>query len=213
MSDPTPLPKPDVERIPGTPAIGAGGVHDESELAARFQSYMQGASTPTAAHGPTPMELVGHPPVGAAQPTFDTLITQAKLASMTLGDVQNQLSTPNLKLKQSQKYLLKNKLSDATNHLRSANAKMGAPIPDEPEEDSSQGPFSRFMGLLTDGQNQLDSAQAYLKKMNDSGTSLSAGDMLLLQVKMNKAQQELEYASVLLGKAMDDIKTLFNVQL
>ncbi len=213
MSEPTPRPKPDVERLPSTPAIGSGGVHDETELASRFQTYMQNVPSPTAPHGPTPMELVGHPPVGATQPTLDTLLTQAKLATITLGDVQTQLQTPNLKLKQSQKYLLKNKLSDASNHLRSANAKMGAPIPDEPEEDSSQGPLSRFMALLTDGQNQLDSAQAYIKKMNESGTSLSAGDMLLLQVKMNKAQQELEYASVLLGKAMDDIKTLFNVQL
>jgi hypothetical protein len=37
--------------------------------------------------------------------------------------------------------------------------------------------------------------------------------MLLIQVKMNKAQQALEYSSVLLGKAVEDIKTLFNVQI
>jgi len=42
---------------------------------------------------------------------------------------------------------------------------------------------------------------------------MNPGDILLIQVKLAKAKQELEYSSVLLSTAVRDIKTLFNIQL
>ena len=52
-----------------------------------------------------------------------------------------------------------------------------------------------------------------IQNMKLKGGSLSPAALLTIQVKLAKAQQELEYSSVLLSKAVDDIKTMFNIQL
>lgn len=151
--------------------------------------------------------------VPAAGPTLQTIEQQAKVAQTTLGDVSNQLNTPKLKLKQSTKYLLKNKLGSAKGHIASASAKLGAPAVPEKEASSIGGPLGKFVSLVTDGQNQLEAAQQHLTMLSAKGSQMSPADMLLVQIKLNKAQQELEYSSMLLSKAVDDIKMLINIQL
>jgi len=69
------------------------------------------------------------------------------------------------------------------------------------------------LGLITDGQDQLNKTQDMIQNMKLSDGTISPAQLLLIQVKMAKAQQELEYSSVLLSKAVDDIKTMFNIQL
>src|SRR5271170_5520382 len=88
-----------------------------------FASMMQeGTTTPMANAGKAPMispfDLAhGQPPLAQA-PTLETLLAQVNGAQSTMGDMANQLSYPNLKLKSSQKYLLKNKLTDANASFR-----------------------------------------------------------------------------------------------
>jgi hypothetical protein len=123
------------------------------------------------------------------------------------------LNTPNLKLKASTKYVVKNKLTDANMTMRSANQKLGADIPDEPDTAKFQGPLGRFFAYLSDGQAQMESAKQQLQNLKAKGDSISPGDFLLIQVKLNKAQQELEFTSVLLSNAVSDLKMLMQVQL
>jgi len=73
--------------------------------------------------------------------------------------------------------------------------------------------LQRFLSLISDGQNQLEAAQEQLASLQKRGESLSPGDMLLVQIKLNKAQQEIEYSSLLLSKAIDDMKMMMNIQL
>lgn len=182
-----------------------------------FKSMMneptnQGLAKPSAV---SPFQLVGAQMNTIGQPSLATLMTQVKTASTTMGDIQGQLNTPNLKLKQSQKYILKNKLSEANSHIRSANSKMGVGAYDAigDEDDKPKSPFAKFLAFANDGQMQLQAAQDHLDKLKADGQDLNPADLLLVQIKMSKANQELEYTSVLLGKAMDDLKTIFNVQL
>jgi hypothetical protein len=177
-----------------------------------FQTYMQSpSSAPTPNAGlASPFNLPQQQAFLPSNPTMTTLLSQATAAQTTLGDINSQLSTPNLKLKQSSKYLLKNKLTDANGHLATAGTKLGLQ-PQEPTQLS--GPFGKFIGLVTDGQNQMRAAQQQLQALKAKGDQLSPADMLLVQVKLNLAQQELEYSSVVLSKAIDDMKQLFNVQL
>ena len=69
------------------------------------------------------------------------------------------------------------------------------------------------MNYLADGQQQLVSAQRQLQSLKAKGDSLAPADFLLIQVKLNKAQQELDFTSVLLSNAVSGFKTLMNVQL
>lgn len=143
------------------------------------------------------------------------MLTQVKHAHSTLGDISNQLNTPKLKLRSSDKYLLKNKLNNTTANLRAVNAKLGTN--EEKQEEALpakfQGPLGRFMNLLADGQQQLVSAQKQLQSLKSKGSSLAPADFLLIQVKLNKAQQELDFTSVLLSNAVSGFKTLMQVQL
>jgi len=146
-------------------------------------------------------------------PTFNTLLAQVNNAQGTLGDLSTFLNTPSLKLKAKDKFELKNRMSDANSRLRAANARLGAEIPDAPDPAHFTGPVGRFLAFITDGQNQLEAAKSQLQDLKKKGQSLQPGDFLLIQVKLNKAQQELEYSSVLLATVVAAFKQLMQTQL
>lgn len=182
-----------------------------------FQSYMQGTPAapqgqPAAAGGPTPMDIAKGGAFPTTTPSFDTMLAQAKTAQDTLGTVEKQLKTPNLKFRRSQSHLLKNKLTDAQSYIRQAGGKLGI------EASAMKLPpgataLERFIAYVNDGQDQLIQVQQRLKEMSAKGQQLNAAEMLSVTVKMNLAQQELEYSSTLLGKVIDSIKQMMNIQL
>jgi len=184
-----------------------------------FESFMQkaGSSMPESGKpmGISPFDLAHGQTALSAGPNFDTLLSQVKSSQTMLGDMTNDLHTKNLKLKQSQKYLLRNKLKNANGYLKAANGKLGAPIPEEKEEQEGKGGgiLGKFLNYISDGQNNLAAAQQQLLKLKDKGAALQPADFLAIQVKLAHAQQEIEYASIMLGKAVDNLKTLMNIQL
>jgi hypothetical protein len=206
---------PAPDRITSTGSVGQERKSMQTP-AEGFKTLMQqppaAGPKPTAKPELTPFDLLQAQTL-ATSPSLTTLLAQVKSAHTTLGDLSNQLSNSNLKLKQSQKYLLKNKLSEASSHLRSVNALLGADVPEPPEAQSGAGPIAKFLNFVTDGQNQLSSAADQIHKLNNSGESINPGDLMLIQIKINKAEQELNYASILLSKAVDDMNTLFQVQI
>ncbi|NGX59410.1 MAG: hypothetical protein KR126chlam3_00561 [Chlamydiae bacterium] len=216
MPDGTPSPD-DVLRSQVTKPITEGEPQVPKQTVRPFQPYMEGGR-------PNPLTEGGKSPqispfdlsqgqVPAAGPTFNTIQEQAKAAHATLGDIATQLKTPKLKLKQSTKYLLKNKLSSAKGHIKSASDKLGAPAAQEQEIPKGSGALQKFLGLITDGQNQLDATQQQIADIAAKGQDMRPADMLLVQIKLSKAQQELQYSSMLLGKAIDDLKQLMGIQL
>lgn len=217
MAEKLPFDIGETDKIFATTPINAGEGGSSVPTQA-FSSFMKReGATPMEAAGKTsmisPFDLMhGQPPLAQA-PTLDTLMAQVNSAQSTMGDINTQLNTPKLKLRPSQKYLIKNKLTDANTHLRAANAKMGAPSLPEPNASSFKGPLGRFFSYLTDGQNQLESAKNQLQSLKDKGEQITPGDFLLVQVKLNKATQELEYTSVLLSNAVSDLKMMMQVQL
>jgi hypothetical protein len=220
MVDDTLLPG-DIEdpgRIFATTPIG-GSAAEKSGLAVptqQFSSLMK-TGTPMENAGKSPMIspfalMQGQPPLAQA-PTMGTLLAQINTVQSTMGDINSQLNTPNLKLKASTKYLVKSKLTDANDNLRTFNAKVGGSMPAEADVSKFSGPLGRFFAYVTEGQNQMESAKQQLQNLKDQGSHLSPGDFLLVQVKLNKAQQLLEFTSVLLSNAVSDIKQLMQVQL
>jgi len=161
----------------------------------------------------TPEQLMQQSTKVTANPTADSVTAQMKTSSGTLGDLQSKLNTPNLKLKPHQKHLLRNKLSNANSLISTATEKTGAKTTPLPAGVSRQNPIARFLSYVTNSQQKLAESQQQIQNIAKSGKTMSPGAYLLVQVKLNKAQQELEYSSVVLSKAVDDIKTLFNVQI
>lgn len=206
----------EVDRTNIVSPVGAGTSKLPTEGARSFQSYMQGTEpNPMLSCKPvqaSPFDLVqGN--VLASGPTNATILEQAKSAHMALGDVSNQLNTPKLKLRPSTRYILKSKLSSANAQIRSAASKVGVQPGPAKEAPPGSGPLQKFINLVTDGQTHLEETQAQIQALNSKGENLTPGDMLLVQVKLNKAQVEIEFSSLLLGKAIDDLKMMMNVQL
>jgi len=204
---------PDVDKIDATPGIAQG---EERPLpdAGKFASYMQESPAASAPKAPGPIQLTeATSPTPAKPPTLESVGSQINSVSSSLGDVNNQLNTQNLKLKQSQKYLLRSKLESANDHIRGAVEKLGGDPGDPVNLRTKKNPIAKFLSLVADGQDQLNNAASLVSNLNSSGQAVNPGQLLLVQVKLQKAQQELDYTSVILGKAVDVIKTLFNVQI
>lgn len=219
MTTPTPgLPKdlPDAGRIESTKPITPGERQLGAPPTTAFENYMKPSEGITQS-GVRPTQVspfdLAHGQNLPTTPTIGTLTTQATQAQSTLGDVVTNLNTPNLKLKQSSKYLLKNKLQDASAHLRAANNKMGAETPQPPNIEHGASPLVKLIGYATDGQNNLEAAKRHLQELQSKGESLNPGDLLQIQIKLNQAQLEIQYSSVLLATAVEDMKTIFNITL
>lgn len=180
-----------------------------------FESYMQSAKgapeiAPTT--GPTPMQAASAANMQNAAPTFDTLMTQSKTMQDTLGNLKNQMDTPNLKLKRSQAHLMRNKLGNANEYMQAAAGKLGAEVPPK-KTPGGAGAMERLMAYINDGQEKMVSIQQKLDELMGSGQEITPANMMMIQIKMSQAQQELEYSSGVLSKAVDALKQLFNIQL
>jgi len=201
-------------KIDPTKAIKGTESEQQQPKAGQFSSYMEGQGPQgTKVEGPSPFDLAQSAQTTTAGASMQTLQGQMTSTSSVLGDLNNQLNTKNLKLKQSQKYLLRNKLTSANQNIRTAADKVGVDTGPPPSTTTKQSPVAKFLALVTDGQNQLQQSKEMIQKLNTNGQHLDPGELLLIQVKISKAQQELEYSSVLLSKAVDDIKTMFNIQI
>ncbi|PCI77509.1 hypothetical protein COB21_03070 [Candidatus Aerophobetes bacterium] len=202
--------------------VGETGADPQKMPTKSFDSYMKppaenapGANPTESTGKPSPMELAEQSSLkqSATTPTTDTVLSQMKSTSSILGDVQNQLNTKNLTLKQSHKYLLRNKLKQAGDNINAAAKRAGVTTTNPPTRFKKSTPVEKFISYVSNGQAQLKSAQAMVSKLGSKGNHMNPGDLLMIQIKLSKAQQELEYSSVLLSKAVDDIKQMFNIQI
>lgn len=206
----------DVTKLDPTRRVGDDQKSTTSAPGKGFESYMDKASEQMQGAGKTtavsPFDLAQAQAPLATGPTFDSLLSQVKASQTMLGDMNNDLNTKNLKLKQSQRYLLRSKLGNANNYLKAANVKMGADAPTPPPS-SGGGIMGKFLDYIADGQSNLSAAQQQLMNLKGKGDALKPADFLAIQLKLAHAQQEIEYASIMLSKAVDDMKTLMNIQL
>lgn len=206
----------DVTKLDPTRRVGDDQKSTTSAPGKGFESYMNKAGEQMQGGGKTtavsPFDLAQSQAPLATGPTFDSLLSQVKASQTMLGDMNNDLNTKNLKLKQSQRYLLRSKLGNANNYLKAANAKMGADAPTPPPS-SGGGVMGKFLNYIADGQSNLSAAQQQLMNLKGKGDALKPADFLAIQLKLAHAQQEIEYASIMLSKAVDDMKTLMNIQL
>lgn len=209
-----------------------GGEETSTAPISPFSTYMEQAEgilppgttlNVSESMGPTPLDMMRAESgrLLAQGPSLDVLAEQLSTSEHLMVNIKEQLGlledmqqkNPQAGLSQSQKNLLDSKLSDANSRLYAATAKLGLENAEPPPPNTSGGIFEKFLSHLTDGQQRLTDAKKGLAEMSSKKESFNPADFLTLQTKLNLAQQELEYSSVLLSKAVEGLKMLFQVQI
>jgi hypothetical protein len=149
--------------------------------------------------------------VGRSPP--ELLVAQAQEVMTKIDELKDKLNTPNLQIKGSVQNLLSNKLSHIDENLKVALNKAGVEYT-APASAATQStnPIERFLGFLTDGQHRLSTLSDEVTKYADNRHEFTPANMLVMQMKVNFVQQELEFFTALLNKALESTKTLMNVQ-
>lgn len=177
-----------------------------------FAEYMQSGG-PSQASAPSAVQTATQNPTSLQAPTMDSMNAQMDQAKNSIQTVQDQLGTSNLRLKAYQKYAVGDHLKKANGKIRDAAEKLGVDTGPAPEKIGRNSPAVQFLSFLTDGTAQLNAAKNHIAALNKQGKSMRPGEMLLIQVKLSRAQQEIEYASTILSNAISSIKSLFNTQI
>lgn len=216
MASNLPAKPPDIDKLDSVQAIQPKTpeqMPEEGKFANLMNSKVnEPVNTNPPAQSPINLAAQGTQAI-STPPTLATVQSQMQSVAGSLGDIKNQLHTKGLKLKQSEKYLLRSKLTAANANIRGVAERTGVNTGAPVNLSNTKNPITKFLELVSDGQNQLNSAAMKVHELSTSGKELNASQFLLIQAKLQKAQQELDFTSVLLGKATDTIKTLFNVQI
>ena len=78
---------------------------------------------------------------------------------------------------------------------------------------NNQNPARKFLSFLTDADSRLNFIVSDIMSYSDQGKKLSPEKLLAIQVKLNFVQQEMEFFTNVLNRAVEGIKTLMNVQI
>ncbi|MFY7842768.1 MAG: hypothetical protein ACOVOR_01990 [Rhabdochlamydiaceae bacterium] len=159
----------------------------------------------------SPFELTSdaHPigPVSYAQLSQQTNTIHTQLSQM-----QTQLSYPNLQINPNHAQLINNKLHETHELISFVSNKMGLPS-SEFSKNHEGGILDKFLNMVADGQSQMKAAKLQLEHMQTQEGSLDPSQMMLIQLKLNKAQQLLEFSSIALSNSISGFKTLMQIQL
>lgn len=169
---------------------------------------MQGSPMP--AEGISPLE-VNPGKLSASSPTVEGLISQIDNTQGQMKKVEQSLNFAQLKLKKAQERLVDDKLQAASSDIQGAAKAAGAPLVPTTIE-NGMPPVAKFLSYVGDSQNQLTEVKSTLSSMAKKGP-MNPADMLLIQVKLAQAQQEVEFSSALLSKVVESIKQTLNIQI
>jgi hypothetical protein len=129
-----------------------------------------------------------------------------------MDELKAKLATPNLEIKSSVQTLLKSKLNHIDESLKIALNKAGVEYIAPTAQKNLATPIERFIGFLTDAQAQLEGLGNDVQNMALMKGQISPADMLAVQVKVGYVQNEIEFFTGLLNKALESTKTIMNIQ-
>lgn len=148
----------------------------------------------------------------AQRSTPKDLIVQAQEVMGKIDQLKQKLNAPNVELKSSVQQELKNKLSHIDDNLRVAMSRTGLEYTPPPTPQKSENVINRFLGLLTDSQDKLQNLTLDIQRMDTTNKPFTPATMLVLQMKVGMMQQEIEFFTTVLNKALESTKTIMNVQ-
>lgn len=144
-------------------------------------------------------------------PTTEELSQQAHNISNQIDATKPQLQTPGLQFKPSTHEILTQHANQINENLNSISSRLNLPkqqglVPGQQQQSGA----SQFLDYLTGSQKQMqDIAKTF---QNPPPNGFQPGDLLAIQAKMNNVQLQVEFFTVLLGKAVSSIQTVMNIQ-
>lgn len=144
--------------------------------------------------------------------TSNDLIVQSQDVIAQIDQLKTKLQTPNLELKAPVRNILRNKLEHIDESLKIALSKAGGESAPFEAPKGLMSPIDRFLGLLTHGQNQLQTLASDIVNLQGKDGNLTPANMLLIQVKVANISQEIELFTSMLNKALESTKAIMNVQ-
>lgn len=150
---------------------------------------------------------------GVSKASPDTVLQKTHNVIAEIEEVKGKLSQPGVELNESVQNLLTNKLSHVDESLKVALNRSGVEYKAAPVAAAgSENPIERFLGFLTHGQYQLQNLASEVNQMHLNKTEISPANMLAVQIKVGYVQQEIEFFTAILNKALESTKTIMNVQ-
>lgn len=106
------------------------------------------------------------------------LVAQAQQTVGRIAELKEKLKSPNLEIKSSVQEVLSNKLSHIDDNLKIALSRSGIEYTPPPVGNKSQSSIDRFLGLLTDSQDKLNSLSSDISRMDSQGIQLTRDQCL-----------------------------------
>jgi len=157
--------------------------------------------------------------------TLDTITTRASAAQelirSNITTLENSLNqNPSLKLARVDEAALSSRLVHVDSSLKSAlsiagiEAKGASAITAAAPATPSAGiqTLKKFVGYLAHGDGQIASLVSEVNNMGASGEKIRPEKLFAIQLKLGFVQQEIEFFTNLLNKALESAKTVMNVQ-
>jgi hypothetical protein len=121
---------------------------------------------------------------------------------------------PNIKLSPVYEAPLSERLIHIDASLKSALGIAGVEVKGPPPVPvKGEAPLNRFLNYLTHGDRQLSALVTEVQSYNISNEPITPAKLLAIQIKLNFVQQELEFFTNVLNKALESTKTLMNIQI
>lgn len=150
--------------------------------------------------------------------TIDQIVEQAEETRANiqapiarLEEAQN--SRPDLRLSPAHDAILTDKLIHVDSSLKTALSKVGVEVTaQEIHQTMGQKPLVKFLNMLSNSDRQLSTMVTEINALNNSKERLTPEKLLAVQIKLSFVQQELEFFTNVLNKALEGTKTIMNVQ-
>lgn len=139
--------------------------------------------------------------------------TRASIKAPIAKIEEAQNSRRDLRLSPAHDALLTDKLIHIDSSLKTASSKVGVEVTAlEIQQTMGEKPLVKFLNMLSNSDRQMSTMVSEINALNNSKEKLSPEKLLAVQIKLGFVQQELEFFTNVLNKALEGTKTIMNVQ-
>ncbi len=150
--------------------------------------------------------------------TIDQIVQQADDTRASLqapiSQIQDvQKTQPEVRISPAHDALLTDKLIHVDSSLKAALNKVGVEVTaSEIQQNVGQKPLVKFLNMLSNSDRQLFTLVGEISALQNSKERLTPEKLLAVQIKLSFIQNELEFFTNVLNKALEGTKTIMNVQ-
>lgn len=148
--------------------------------------------------------------------TIEELIEKGDAARTKFADAISKVEetdkkNPDLRVSRAHDAILTDKLIHVDSNLQTALSKVGVEVKAQDVAPSSS-PLRKYLNYLTNSDKQMHTLVSEIQGFNVTNQRLKPEQLLSLQIKINYIQQQIEFFTNILNKAVEGTKTIMNIQ-